>query len=212
MLMVADMRMRRRSGRSATNVRKTPRRKSQWRCLSWTSSTITTWYWASVLSCWICRSNSPSVRNNSLVAVVRVVSKRIWCPTCNILIDIGRFYSCILSYTLYNKQLHYWMWSVITNLWAKLIKTLEANPLCKGYAGDTSRLSAGYVAETSRQKILRYLGGFPTACVPGHHHNGVKSYQLHDLVPVLEDGQIFLVSAELGQFGKTLPLGEVQKM
>jgi len=109
MLMVADMRMRRRSGRSASRERKTPRRKSQCRCLSWTSSTIMTWYWASVLSCWICRSSSPSVRKISLVAVVRVVSKRIWYPTWRL---VKQFVSAKIFFHNYVSNVFEFLWAV----------------------------------------------------------------------------------------------------
>ena len=104
------------------------------------------------------------------------------------------------------------IWSFMTNLWAELIETLKADPLCKWYTGDTSRLGAGYVVEASWEKILRYLGGFPAASVPCHHDHGVKSHQLHYPVPVLVDGQVLLLSAELCQFAKTLSLTEVQEV
>lgn len=104
------------------------------------------------------------------------------------------------------------IWWFMTNLWAKLIETLKADPLCEGYTGNTSRLSAGYVVEASWQKILRYLGGLPTACVPCHHNHRVKSHQLHYPVPVLEYGQVLLLPAKLSQFDKTLSLAEVQEV
>lgn len=104
------------------------------------------------------------------------------------------------------------IWSFMTNLRAELIETLKADPLCKWYTGDTSRLCAGYVVEASWEKILRNLGGFPASCVPRHHNHRVKSHQLHYPVPVLVDGQVLLLSAELGQFAKTLSLTEVQEM
>lgn len=100
----------------------------------------------------------------------------------------------------------------VTNLWAILIETLEADPLGQGYTGNSSGLGAGYVAEASWKEILRYLCGFPTACVPCHHNHRVTSNQLHYLVPILEDGQVFLVPAKLGKFAKTLSLAEVQEM
>lgn len=100
----------------------------------------------------------------------------------------------------------------MTNLWSILIETLKADPLCEGYTGNPPRLRAGYVVEASRKKILRHLGGFPTASVSCHHHHRVASHQIHHPAAVLEDGQVLLVPSELGQFPETLPLAEVQEV
>ena len=100
----------------------------------------------------------------------------------------------------------------MTNLRAVLIETFKADPLGEGYTGNPSRLSAGNVVEASCKKILRDLGGFPTACVPCHHQHRALSHQLHNPVPVLEDGKVLLLPAELGQLSKTLSLTEVQEV
>lgn len=62
MFIVADIKTIFKSSRCSRRQRRMPRRKSPWRCLSWTSSRTMTLYCDRWGSDWICRSKRPNGR------------------------------------------------------------------------------------------------------------------------------------------------------